>query len=213
MDKKKLIKLLEDVRGQKIEIDDALRILKSLPYEDLGFAKIDTHRDLRKGFPEVIFCKGKTTEQISKIVENISQKNEVVMATKANKDVFEAIKKTRKDATYYKEAKIVLIGQKEKIKTKNTILVVTAGTSDIPIAEEAVVTAEAMGNTVEKLYDIGVAGIHRLFSNTEKLLHANVLIVVARSQKQDSAFVINPGKVPEQPVSPITRVGVTTIRI
>ena len=179
MDREKIKKLLENVRDGKIKIVDALIILKTLPYEDLGFAKIDTHRDLRKGFPEVIYCKGKTLEQITKIVEKLSAENEFVMATKADKEVYEAIKNVMKDAVYYKTAKIVLIGQRKKKIGKKTILVASAGTSDLPVAEEAVVTAEAMGNTVERLYDIGVAGVHRLFNNKEKLFNANVIIVVA----------------------------------
>ncbi len=179
MDREKIKKLLENVRDDKIKIADALIILKTLPYEDLGFAKIDTHRDLRKGFPEVIYCKGKTLEQITKIVEKLSAENEFVMATKADKEVYEAIKNVMKDAVYYKTAKIVLIGQRKKKIGKKTILVASAGTSDLPVAEEAVVTAEAMGNTVERLYDIGVAGVHRLFNNKEKLFNANVIIVVA----------------------------------
>ena len=179
MDREKIKKLLENVRDGKIKIADALIILKTLPYEDLGFAKIDTHRDLRKGFPEVIYCKGKTLEQITKIVEKLSAENEFVMATKADKEVYEAIKNVMKDAVYYETAKIVLIGQRKKKIGKKTILVASAGTSDLPVAEEAVVTAEAMGNTVERLYDIGVAGVHRLFNNKEKLFNANVIIVVA----------------------------------
>lgn len=179
MEREKIKKLLEDVKAGKIEIDEALRILKSFPYEDLGFAKIDTHRDLRKGFPEVIFCKGKTIEQITKIVERLSLKNAFVMATKANKEVYKAIRNVRKDTVYYETAGIVLTGQRKKKRSKKTILVVSAGTSDLPVAEESAVTAEAMGNTVERLYDVGVAGVHRLFDNKEKLFSANIIVVVA----------------------------------
>ncbi|MFC2033143.1 nickel pincer cofactor biosynthesis protein LarB [Chloroflexota bacterium] len=179
MDREKLEELLENIKAGKIEVADALKILKSLPYEDLGFAKIDTHRDLRRGFSEVIFCKGKTLEQIAKIVERFSSENEFVMATKANKDVYEAIRNVRTDAIYYEMAGIVLIGKRKGKAVQKTVLVVSAGTADLPIAEEAAVTAEAMGNTVERLYDVGVAGIHRLFDNKEKLFQANVIIVVA----------------------------------
>jgi len=179
LDREKIRKLLEAVKAGKIDIDDALRILRSLPYEDLGFAKIDTHRDLRKGFPEVILCKGKTLEQIAKIVERLSPENEFIMATKANREVYEAIKKVKKDAVYYETAGIVLIGQREGKIGKKTILVVSAGTADLPTAEEVAITAEAMGNTVERLYDVGVAGVHRLFDNKEKLFNANVIVVVA----------------------------------
>lgn len=179
MDREKIKELLENVKAGKIEVADALRILKSLPYEDLGFAKIDTHRDLRRGFPEVILCKGKTLEQITKIIERLSSGNEFIMATKANKEVYEAIKKVKKDAVYHETAGIVLIGQREGKISKKTILVVSAGTADIPIVEEAAVTAEVMGNVVKRLYDVGVAGVHRLFDNKEELFNANVIIVVA----------------------------------
>lgn len=179
MDKKKIAELLEKVKTGKIEVAEALRILKSLPYEDLGFAKIDTHRDLRKGFPEVVLCKGKTLEQITKIVDRLSAGGELIMATKASKEVFEAIRNMRPDAIYHETAGIVLIGQRRGKTARKTILVVSAGTADLPIAEEAVVTAEAMGNTVERLYDVGVAGIHRFFDNKEKLFNANVIVVVA----------------------------------
>ena len=179
MDREKIKELLENVKAGEIEVADALRILKSLPYEDLGFAKIDTHRDLRKGFPEVILCKGKTPEQITKTVEGLSSGNKLIMATKANKEVYKAVRNIRTDAIYYETAGIVLIGQRKGETTKKTILVVSAGMADLPIAEEAAVTAEAQRNTVERLYDVGVAGVHRLFDNKEKLFHANVIIVVA----------------------------------
>ena len=189
MERGKIKKLLEDVRAGKIEINDALRILKSFPYEDLGFAKIDTHRDLRKGFPEVILCKGKTIKQITKIVERLSLNNAFVMATKADKEVYEAVKKVRKNALYHETAKIVLIGQREKKRSRKTILVVSAGTSDLPVAEEAAVTSEAMGNIVERLYDVGVAGIHRLFDNKEKLFSANIIVVVAGMEGALSSII------------------------
>jgi NCAIR mutase (PurE)-related protein len=178
MDREKFRELLEDIRAGKIGIEDGLKVLKSLPYEDMGFAKIDTHRQLRAGFPEVVFCKGKTVEQIAKIVATLSQDNGYVMATKADEEAYEAIKQVREDAVYHEAAKIVIAGQGKK-RTDKTILVVSAGTSDLPVAEEAAVTAEAMGNAVERVYDIGVAGVHRLFDNKDKLFSANVIIVVA----------------------------------
>ena len=179
MDREKITELLQNVKAGKVEIAEALSVLKALPYEDLGFAKIDTHRDLRKGFPEVIFCKGKTLEQITKIVERHSSRNQVIMATKASKEVYQAVSKVRSDAVYYEAARIVVVGQERRKTTEKTILVVSAGTADLPVAEEAAVTAEVIGNTVERLYDVGVAGIHRLFDNTERLFHASVIVVVA----------------------------------
>lgn len=179
MDREKIRELLENVKAGKTGIDEALRVLKSFPYKDLGYAKIDTHRDLRRGFPEVILCRGKTIEHIEKIVENLSPETDFIMATKADKAAYEAIRKVKEDAVYYETAHIVLIGKARKKKSTKTILVITAGTSDIPIAEEAVVTAEIMGNAVDRVYDIGVAGVHRLFDNSEKLFDANVIVVVA----------------------------------
>ena len=179
MNREKIRELLENVKAGKTGIDEALRALKSFPYKDLGYAKIDTHRDLRRGFPEVILCRGKTIEQIEKIVEGLSPETDFIMATKADKAAYEAIRKVQKDAVYYETAHIVLIGKARNKKSTKTILVITAGTSDIPIAEEAVVTAEIMGNAVDRVYDIGVAGVHRLFDNSEKLFDANVIVVVA----------------------------------
>ena len=179
MDREKIRELLENVKAGKTGIDEALRALRSFPYKDLGYAKIDTHRDLRRGFPEVILCRGKTIEQIEKIVESLSPETDFIMATKADKAAYEAIRKVKNDAVYYETSHIVLIGKARKKKSTKTILVITAGTSDIPIAEEAVVTAEIMGNAVDRVYDIGVAGMHRLFDNSEKLFDANVIVVVA----------------------------------
>jgi NCAIR mutase (PurE)-related protein len=179
LDREKIAELLEKVKTGEIEVTEALRTLKSLPYEDLGFAKIDTHRDLRKGFPEVVLCTGKTLEQITKIVERLSAGSELIMATKASKEVYEAIRNMRPEAVYHEKAQIVLIGQKKEKTTRKTIMVVSAGTSDLPIAEEAAITAEAMGNPVERLYDVGVAGVHRFLDNKEKLFQANVIVVVA----------------------------------
>ncbi len=179
MDREDIRELLENVRAGKIEVADALTILKRLPYEDLGFARLDTHRELRKGFPEVVLCKGKTTEQITKIVERLSSDSKFTMATKASKEVYEAIRNVRADAVYHEMAGIVLIGRRKRNVTQKTILVVSAGTADLPVAEEAAVTAEAMGNYVARLYDVGVAGVHRLFDDKEQLFHANVIVVVA----------------------------------
>ena len=172
-------KILQDFKAGKIDLAEVLEKIKSLPYKDLDFAKIDTHRSLRKGFPETIFCQGKTTSQILKIFEEMSKRNHSILATKADKKIFTAVKKRYPEAEYNELAKTIVI-RREKLKPKKgKILVITAGTSDIPVAEEAVETAELMGNKVEKAYDVGVAGIHRLFDIKDKVFDANVIIVVA----------------------------------
>lgn len=179
MNKNSLRELLEQVKEGDVDVAAALDRLKSLPYEDLGFAKLDTHRDLRVGFPEVIFCIGKTTEQIVSIFERLASNEKRIMATKANGEIFEAVHKRCPKATYNEHARIILAGPPPKAKTDKKIAVVSAGTSDIPIAEEAALTAEVMGNPVDRLFDVGVAGIHRLLHNKETLFAASVIIVVA----------------------------------
>lgn len=179
MDTEALRKLLEDVKNGGTSVDSALSELKLLPFEDLGFAKIDHHRNLRNGYPEVIYCQGKTVEQIKAIVVRLMEKDSNIMATRAGRDVYEGISELTGDAVYYEAARIVVVKKRELTPGKKVIAVVTAGTSDIPVAEEAAVTAETMGNTVNRIYDVGVAGIHRLLANTEVLMQANVLVVVA----------------------------------
>lgn len=172
-------KLLKDFKTGKIGLSEILEKIKILPYEDLEFAKIDTHRTVRKGYPETLFCKGKTIPQIIKIVEKMNEYGSNILATKANKKIFNSIKKIIPDAKYNEIAKTIIIKKEEVKKKKGKILIITAGTSDIPVAEEASVTAELMGNSVEKVYDVGVAGIHRLFDIKEKIFEANVIIVIA----------------------------------
>lgn len=179
METDSLKKLLEDVRVGSVSIDDALYKLKKLPFEDIGFAKIDNHRALRVGFPEVIYCEGKAIEHIKSIVSVMLKSDSNILATRASREVYEAIKELDKDVQYFELARICLIKKKEFETTKGKILVVTGGTSDIPVAEEAAITAQVMGNTVERLYDVGVAGLHRLLANCDKLFEARVLITVA----------------------------------
>jgi len=172
-------KLLKDYKDGKVELYEVLEKIKLLPYEDLDFAKIDNHRMIRKGYPETVFCPGKTNSQIVKIIETMSKRDHNILATKAEKKIFDAVKKKFSDAEYNDVAKTIII-RKEKNKTKKgKILIITAGTSDIPVAEEAFVTAELMGNNVEKVFDVGVAGVHRLFDIKDKIFDANVVIVVA----------------------------------
>jgi NCAIR mutase (PurE)-related protein len=178
MNKKEIEKILEQFKSGQIGIEEVLENLKHFPYDDLGFAKIDTQRQLRKGFPEVIFCKGKTLEQITKIAKRIKETKGKIVATWAAPEVYREIKKIIPEVTYFKEARIVAVEEKKKVSFK-FILVVSGGTADIPVAEEAAVIAELMGNRVKRLYDVGVAGLHRLLTNSKKILAANVLIVVA----------------------------------
>ncbi len=178
MDKKYLKKLLEDVRSGALNVEGAMEKLKSLPYEDLGFAKIDTLRDIRRGFPEVIFCQGKTPEQIREIVRKMKVHTGLILGMRASEEAYNAVLEIT-EATYFKEARVIRVGKKPEPQYKGKILIVSAGTADMPVAEEAALTAEAMGNPVEKLYDTGVAGVHRLLSNRELLFSANVLVVVA----------------------------------
>ncbi|MDP4206655.1 MAG: nickel pincer cofactor biosynthesis protein LarB [Bacteroidota bacterium] len=171
--------LLTDVKDGKLEVSQAVEHLKHLPFEDLGFAKIDHHREIRTGYPEVIFCPGKTISQIRGIIECILAKKNNILASRASKEVYEGVKDLATNIEYYPEARTIFIQQVEIKKSKAKVLVVTAGTSDIPVAEEAFVTAEKLGCTVEKLYDVGVAGIHRLLANEHRLNNAQVIIAVA----------------------------------
>jgi len=179
MDRASLRRLLEEVQSGKLEIGAALERLKTFPSEDLGFAKLDTHRALRRGFPEVIFSTGKTVEQIVQIFGSLARDGQQVMATRATEDVYAAIKRQHPGAVYRAEARIILASEPSPPRTDKRVAVVSGGTSDIPVAEEAAVTAEVMGCPVDRIYDVGVAGIHRLFSARDTLLAANVLVVVA----------------------------------
>ena len=178
MEIEKLKTLLEQVKDGKIAIDDALQSLRTLPFEDLGFSKIDHHRQLRTGFPEVIFCEGKTVAHVKQISERILAAGHPLLATRATPDMYEAVKEIASEARYNALGRTITAAQSEDAGVSG-ILVVSAGTSDLPVAEEAAETAQMMGNQPERLYDVGVAGLHRLMSNHEKLLTARVIIVVA----------------------------------
>ena len=179
MTESQILELLKNVKEGNLDFGQAVDQLKQLPFEDLGYAKVDHHREIRTGYPEVIFCPGKTNEQIRGIVERLLAKGTNIMASRAEKFVYEAIKDLHPDMEYYPEARTIFIQQKDITKSKSRVLVVTGGTSDIPVAEEAVVTAEKLGCTVERLYDVGVAGIHRLLSNRYRLDSVQVIIAVA----------------------------------
>ncbi|MGC8495398.1 MAG: nickel pincer cofactor biosynthesis protein LarB [Syntrophobacteraceae bacterium] len=178
MDQKHLRDLLEEVCSGRMDPDSALRKLRTLPFEYLGYARIDTHRCVRTGVSEVIFCQGKTVSQIQGIVERITENHANILATRAGREVFEAIREVDGRCEYHEMAKIVVI-RPEPVARSGKIAVVSAGTSDIPVAEEAAVTAEVLGNNVRRIYDVGVAGIHRLLHVCEELFEANVAVVVA----------------------------------
>lgn len=175
----KLECLLKHVKSGAVSSDKALEVLKNLPYKDLGFAKVDCHRALRRGFPEVVFGKGKTPDQIVKIAKKIISHDGILLITRTDKKVFLKLKKSYPKARFDKKAKIIYFTKEEPVVKKGTVLIITAGTSDLPIAQEAKVTLEVMGNKVDTLYDVGVAGIHRLLDRKDVLGKANVIIVIA----------------------------------
>ncbi len=180
MDQTYLKKLLADLRRGKISEEKALSSIQNFSSESLGFATIDHHRQLRQGFPEVILCEGKTSQQISTIAKSIAQRGNILLATRATKNDYVAVRKVLKKAHYHPVARVITANEPAPPpKSKKLILVVTAGTSDIPVAEEAIVTAQMLGQRVEGLFDVGVAGIHRLLNQSEKLHTASVVIVVA----------------------------------
>ena len=178
MDETHLKKLIENIQHGRIGTDAAMDILKRLPFEDIGFARIDHHRHLRNGAPEVIYCEGKTLPQIQGIVGRLAEHHRNILATRASSAVYEAIQAIALPCSYHEMARIVVI-QPEPVEKVGRIVVVSAGTSDMPVAEEAAVTAETLGNQVSRLYDVGVAGIHRLLAVWDELSQAHVAVVVA----------------------------------
>src|SRR5437016_10670890 len=174
-----LRELLNDVRTGARTVDSAIERLRDLPFEDLGYARLDHHRALRKGFPEVVFCEGKRVDQIVEILERLAQKHSPVLATRASREVYDAVHDRFPTARYFDDARIIQLGVNGTKPTETTVLVICAGTADVPVAEEAAVTADVLGSSVERLYDVGVAGVHRLLSARDALNAANVIIVVA----------------------------------
>lgn len=179
MDQSYLQNILYEVAEGKMDPQEAMAQLKELPYQDIGFANIDQHRNIRTGYPETIYCEGKTPEQVAAIIDKMREKNSNILATRASAEVFEKVKEIVPEAVYHPLARIIVVKKKEDILSEKIIAVITAGTSDIPVAEEAAITAETMGNQVDRIYDVGVAGIHRLFGKLDRIRAANVVIVIA----------------------------------
>ena len=178
MTPERLNALLRRVRSGSLSIEAALRQLRTLPYENLGFASLDHHRTIRQGFPEVIFCEGKTDAQVLTIAKTLLKKKGPLLATRIEPRAARALCRLNRRARYYDQARMVAVHPSKYIR-QGQVLIVTAGTADIPVAEEAKVTAEVMGSHVDTLYDVGVAGLHRLLGQQERLYQARVVVVVA----------------------------------
>jgi len=178
MDERALRRLLEDLRAGGTTVEEAMQRIAGLPFEDLGFAKIDHDRTLRCGVPEVIFCVGKSPAQVQAIAQHIIASGSNLLATHASAEQFEAVRQVCPEAQYHQVARCIVFRHEER-PPEGLIVVVTGGTSDLPVAEEVAVTAQALGSRVELISDVGVAGIHRLLNYTARLQEANVLVVVA----------------------------------
>ena len=189
-------------RVQRGELDPSsaagliLTALRAAPFEDMGFARVDTHRELRQGFPEVILGLGKTPGQIAAIAERIVERGQALLVTRAEPDVYSTVSARLPNATYHATARAITLAQGDIPAGKGTILITCAGTSDLPVAEEAAVTAELMGNTVDRLYDVGVAGLHRLLAEQTQLHNARVIVVIAGMEGALPSVVAGLVKVP-----------------
>ena len=179
MDKRHLNQLLQQVAAGKVSPAEAYEVLKTLPFQDLGFVNIDQHRNIRTGYPEAVFCQGKTSAQIGEIFVKLGESNDNIMGTRATTENYDVVRGLVPDALYYEEARMIVVNRDPQPKHDRTVAVVTAGTADIPVAEEAAITAMMLGNPVDRIYDVGVAGIHRLFAKLDRIRQAHVVIVVA----------------------------------
>ena len=179
MNKDQIKQLLEQTRSGRISVNEAADRLARLPYEDLEFARVDHHRDLRIGFPEVILGQGKTVRQITEIAERILTESSNLLISRTSEEVFREISRLAPEAEFHAEARMISVVRDRTERGAGTIAIISAGTSDIPVAEEAAITASAMGNRVHRIYDVGVAGIHRLFGARKDFEAARVIIVVA----------------------------------
>jgi NCAIR mutase (PurE)-related protein len=179
MNIKEIEQLLNNVKEGQTSVTDAIETLKTFPYTDLGFAKIDHHREIRTGYPEIVYCAGKTLEHIREIFRLMATKEKNVVGTRANPEMFDAVKSIIPEAVYYDVAKIISVKKIEISPPETVIGILAAGTSDIPVAEEAAITAELLGNKTRRIYDIGVAGLHRLLDKLPEIRACKVLVVVA----------------------------------
>lgn len=179
MNIKEVEKLLNEVKNGSASVEEALEILKNFPYTDLGFARIDHHREIRTGYPEIVYCSGKTVDQVREIFRVMSQRENNVVGTRASQEMFDAVKSVIPEAVFYKMARIISVQKKKPETPESMIAVITAGTSDMPVAEEAAVTAELLGNNVIRIYDAGVAGIHRLVDKLPEIRKCKVIVVIA----------------------------------
>ena len=180
MNPEEIRRLMEQVRDGYVHPDEACQRLRSLPFEDLGFARVDHHRALRRGFPETVLAEPKTPTQVAQIMKALADKSDLVIASRASKEHFFAVSEVLPEAEWYEEARILIVGDvPEPDESLAPVVVVTAGTSDIPVAEEAAVTAQLAACPVERIFDVGVAGIHRLLGHAEQLQQAGAIVVVA----------------------------------
>lgn len=179
MSSKTVHRILDEVRAGTLSTEKAAELLGSAPFIDMGFAKIDTHREVRNGFPEVVFCQGKRPDHVAQIFQQLNSTAGRVLGTRATPEQYLAVKSLVPSASFREDARCILVESEPAAPRPGTVIVVAAGTADLPVAEEAAVTAAIMGNQVERLYDVGVAGLHRLLAHLESLRAARVLIVVA----------------------------------
>lgn len=193
---KRLTDLLQKVQNGSLPVEEALDKLRILPYEDLGYARLDHHRALRQGFPEVVFSQGKTPEQVASLVARLADHNDRVLATRASAEVFQVVSERVPDAIYYEMGRLIVVNRTPDQPGHPGIVIASAGTADMPVAEEAAITAELMGNAVERLYDVGVAGLHRILDRAEILHQANVIIVVAGMEGALASVVAGLASVP-----------------
>ncbi|TDT50295.1 nickel pincer cofactor biosynthesis protein LarB [Fonticella tunisiensis] len=178
MNRERVIELLSKVKNGEISVDEAAEHLRDLPFKDLDYAKIDHHRGIRVGYPEVIYSQGKDLEHLKGIVAHMLERDANILATRADERVYNAILEVTDNVVYHRLARICIVNPKE-VEKVGKVAVVTGGTADVPVAEEAAVVCEAFGNNVERVYDVGVAGIHRLFNNLDRIRDANVVVAVA----------------------------------